>query len=341
MRGSQVTIKDIARELKISPSTVSRALKDHPDISTKTKKVVNDLAAKYGYKPNPIALSLLHSKSNIIGVIIPEIVHYFFSSVISGIEEIASQSGYNVMICQSNEDFAREIEAVKALSSSRVDGLLISISKNTHSFSHLSELEDIGIPVVFFDRASDVIKTHKVIIDDFKGAFMAVEHLIKIGRKRIAHLAGPQNLNIGSQRLEGYKAALKKYNILFDEDLVISCDNFKNAVELTPILLSGKNPPDAIFAVNDLTAAGALQASKKKGVLIPDELAIVGFTNGQISTMTDPPLTTIDQHGCEMGQEAMRLLLERFKTKIEDFSPETKEIETSLIIRESTEKSSS
>ena len=338
MRGSQITIKDIARELKISPSTVSRALKDHPDISIKTKKAVNDLASKYGYRPNPIALSLLQSKSNTIGVIIPEIVHYFFSSVISGIEDVASKSGYNVMICQSNEEMIREIEATKTLAAGRVDGLLISISKNTDKYDHLLGMENFGIPVVFFDRACEDVKTHKVVIDDFKGAFMAVEHLIKIGRKRIAHLSGPQNLIIGKQRLLGYKAALEKYDLAIDDRLIVSCDSFDKAIELTPALLSIENPPDAIFAVNDLTAAGALNAAKKAGLIIPDDLAIVGFTNGQISSMTDPPLTTIDQHGYIMGQEAMNLLLKRFNTKIEDFLPETIEIDTSLVIRESTVK---
>lgn len=336
MRGSQITIKDIAKELKISPSTVSRALKDHPDISDKTKKAVRDIAKKYGYRPNPIALSLLQNKSNIIGVVIPEIVHYFFSSVISGIEELASSHGYNVMICQSNESYEREIAAIQALSSSRVDGLLISISKHTNRFDHLKNLEDIGIPIVFFDRGCNEIETHKVVVDDFKGAYLAVEHLIKIGRRRIAHLSGPQNLSIGQQRLEGYKKALKKNGISFDDKLVISCDNFDEALKMTPGLLSLDNPPDAIFAVNDLTAAGALNVIKKNGLKTPEDIAIVGFSNERISTMTDPPLTTVDQHGYKMGQEAMQLLLQRFSTKIEDFVPITSEIKTSLIVREST-----
>ncbi|MEA3446122.1 MAG: LacI family DNA-binding transcriptional regulator, partial [Bacteroidota bacterium] len=247
MRGSQVTIKDIARELKISPSTVSRALKNHPDISKKTKAAVNELAQKYGYRRNPIALSLLQSKSNIIGVVIPEIVHFFFSSIISGIEDVASRAGYNVMICQSNESYEREIETVQALSASRVDGLLISVSKNTYEFDHLKDLENVGIPVVFFDRVCQEIDTHKVVIDDFNGAFQAVEHLISIGRKRIAHLSGPQNLLIGKKRLEGYLHALKKHDLPIDENLIINCDTFDKALKSTPALYEMDNPPDAIF----------------------------------------------------------------------------------------------
>ena len=336
MRGSQITIKDIARELKISPSTVSRALKDHPDISEKTKKAVREFAKKYGYRPNPIALSLLQNKSNIIGVVIPEIVHYFFSSVISGIEELASSHGYNVMICQSNESYERELDVVQALSSSRIDGLLISISKHTNNFDHLKNLEKIGIPIVFFDRGCEEIDTHKVVVDDFKGAYLAVEHLIKIGRKRIAHLSGPQNLSIGQLRLDGYKQALLDNKIPYDERLVVNCDSFDESLKITPKLLSLQNPPDAIFAVNDLTAAGTLNVVKRLGLRTPEDIAIVGFSNERISTMTDPTLTTVDQHGYEMGQEAMRLLLKRFSTKIEDFVPYTSEIKTSLVVREST-----
>ncbi len=336
MRGSQVTIKDIARELKISPSTVSRALKNHPDISERTKVAVNKLAKKYGYKPNPIALSLLQSKSNIIGVIIPEIVHFFFSSVISGIEDVAFKAGYHVMICQSNESYEREIEAIQALSASRIDGLLISVSKNTYQFEHLKELENIGIPVVFFDRVCEDIETHKVVIDDFHGAFQAVEHLISIGRKRIAHLSGPQNLLIGKKRLEGYLEALKKHNLPIDNELIINCDTFEDALKCTPSLLKMNNRPDAIFAVNDLTAAGSMRIARQYGLNIPDEIAFVGFTNERISRLTEPTLTSIEQHGFEMGQEAMQLLIKRFSTNLEDFKAETKVIKSSLVIREST-----
>jgi len=204
MKSHPVTIKDIARELGISPSTVSRALKDHPDISPQTKIQVRELVEKLKYKPNAVALSLRSRKTNIIGVIVPEMVHHFFSSVISGIEEEAIAAGYNVMIFQSNERYEREVLNVRALLASRVDGVLVSISKTTKKTDHLKELMDNDIPVVLFDRVNDDLETDKVIVDDFSGALEAVEYLIKSGCRRIAHFAAPQHLNIGYLRQRGY-----------------------------------------------------------------------------------------------------------------------------------------
>lgn len=338
MRGPQITIKDIARELGISPSTVSRALKDHPDISLQTRKKVQEFAELNKYKPNAVALSLLQSKTNIIGVIIPELVHYFFSSVISGIEEVAFESGYQVMIFQSNERYDREKAAIQAMMRSRVDGILISLSKQTTDFSHLENLEKSGTPIVFFDRASDSIPAHKVIIDDLEGAFKVVNHLIQSGCKRIAHLAGPQNLQIGVNRLNGFKKALVDAELPIDPSLVRVCDNYEDALKITRELIDLPVPPDAIFSVNDLTAAGAIQAIKKAGLSVPADIAVAGFTNDRIASMTDPALTSVEQHGYQMGQEAMRLLLKRFSTKIEDYIPETIIIPSSLIIRNSTTK---
>jgi DNA-binding LacI/PurR family transcriptional regulator len=338
MRGPQITIKDIARELGISPSTVSRALKDHPDISLSTRKKVQEYAEENKYKPNAVALSLLQSKTNIIGVIIPELVHYFFSSVISGIEEVAFESGYQVMIFQSNEQFEREKAAVQAMMKSRVDGILISLSKQTIDFNHLQYLEKSGIPVVFFDRASDNIMTHKVIIDDLEGARKVVNHLIQSGRKRIAHLAGPQNLQIGINRLNGYKKALQDAGLGLDHSLIRVCDNYDDALKITQELLELPEPPDAIFSVNDLTAAGVIQAIKKAGLSVPADISVAGFTNDRIASITEPTLTSVEQHGYQMGQEAMRLLLKRFSTKIEDYSPETIIIPSTLIIRASSTK---
>lgn len=338
MRGTQVTIKDIARELGISPSTVSRALKDHPDISARTKRKVNELAQKYAYKPNAVALSLLQSKTNVIGVVIPEMVHFFFSSVISGIEEVAFKAGYQVMVCQSNESYTREIDSVNALVASRVDGLLISISKETEDYAHLVDLDKRGIPIVFFDRVCDEIQTHKVIIDDEEGAFKATEHLLQQGRRKVAHLAGPLNLLIGQNRLKGYKSALAKYGVPFDDRLVIQCDTFEKAIKDTPGLLQDYPDLDAVFAVNDETAAGCLREVKRAGYRVPADISIIGFTNGRISSITDPQLSTVDQHGFEMGQEACRLLLKRFTTKFEDYLPETSIIPSSLVVRESSEK---
>jgi len=218
MRSNQITIKDIARILGISPSTVSRALKDHPDLNTDTKKAVNELASKLKYQPNAVALSLKNSRSNTIGIIIPEIVHYFFSSVISGIEDVASQKGYTVIICQSNESYDREVANAKALLSHRVDGILISISKETQSFDHFLNLQEGGIPLVFFDRIAPQISADQVIIDDKEASCRATRHLIEAGCKRITHFAGPQNLLIGLNRLQGYLDAHKEANLPVDRD---------------------------------------------------------------------------------------------------------------------------
>ena len=256
---SQITIKDIAKALNISASTVSRALKDHPDISRETKEAVNNLAAKLRYKPNAVALSLKNSKTNTIGVIIPEVVHFFFSSVISGIEDVAYDAGYNVMVCQSNERYAREIINAQALDSNRVEGALVSVSKETHDFAHLLYLEENGIPLVFFDRAPEELDVDKVIIDDCKAAYNATTHLIETGCRRIAHLAAPQTLGIGIQRLAGYKLALEDHGIPYREDWVIVADSFELAGDATRNLMHLPIPPDAIFAVNDMTAVGAMK----------------------------------------------------------------------------------
>lgn len=336
MRSGQVTIKDIAKELGISASTVSRALKDHPDISFKTKEAVNGLAKKWNYKPNAVALSLRNSKTNIIGVIIPEIVHHFFSSVISGIEDIASKAGYNVMIFQSNESYEREMANVQALLSSRVDGVLVSMSKETKDHSHFHELRDNGIPIVFFDRVCNDLSSDNVIVDDFAGAFAAVEHLIKIGCRRIAHLSAPQHMLLAQNRQKGYRQAMLKHKVPIDESLIIKCDSFDEAILKTPELLALPEPPDAIFAVNELTAAGALLMVKKSGLKVPEDISIVGFTDGVVSRITDPSLTTLEQHGFEIGLKAAELLVERISVGNMDYEPVTKVVKTNLIVRGST-----
>ncbi len=338
MRSGQVTIKDIAKELGISASTVSRALKDHPDISSKTKIAVNELAKKWHYKPNAVALSLRHSKTNVIGVIIPEIVHHFFSSVISGIEEIAHKAGYNVMIFQSNESYQREMDNVQALLSSRVDGVLVSMSKETKDYSHFRELRDNGIPIVFFDRVCNDLSSDNVIVDDFAGAFAAVEHLIESGCKRIAHLSAPQHMLLAQNRQKGYRQAMLKHKVAIDESLVIKCDSFDEAIIKTPDLLNMPEPPDAIFAVNEMTAAGALSVIKKFGLKVPDDISIVGFTDGIVSRVSDPSLTTLEQHGLEVGLKAAELLVDRITEGNMDYEPITKVVKTNLIVRESTRR---
>jgi LacI family transcriptional regulator len=333
MKGGIVTIKDIARELNISPSTVSRALKNHPDISPETKKAVNELAQRLNYQPNAVALSLKQRRSNTIGVIIPEIVHYFFSSVISGIEDVAYDAGFNVIICQSNEKYEREVANARTLLSSRVDGVLISITKEDVDYQHLSNLKDNNIPLVFFDRIVPGLFADQVIIDDKKAAYEATEHLIKSGRKNIVHFAGPPSLLIGRQRKEGYILALQKAGLPVKEELILEADTFEKARISIMKLIHENTDFDGLFAVNDLTAIGAMKTLQKRGVKIPEDVAIVGFSDGRMSGITDPPLTSVDQHGYEMGTVATQMLLKRITSLEEDYPFETKILNANLIIR--------
>ncbi|MEO0553905.1 MAG: LacI family DNA-binding transcriptional regulator [Bacteroidota bacterium] len=339
MKSNQVTIKDIARELGISPSTVSRALKDHPDISPETKRVVTELAEKLNYQPNSIALSLRHSKSNTIGVIIPQVVHWFFSTVISGIEDIAYGAGYSVIVSQSNESYEKEVTDTKSLFNNRVDGILISMSKETTDYGHFESLYSRGIPMVFFDRVCPTLNTSKVIVNDFNAAYNATQHLIDQGYKRIAHLAGGKTLSIGTERLNGYKAALEENGLKFDEQYVAYenlVDDEKHAKALMNDLFALSNPPDAVFANNDVSAIGAMMAAKEKGLKIPDEFGIVGFSNWRFTELTEPALSTVDQRGFEIGQEAARLLIKEIEASEDEIvEPLTKTLETELIIRRS------
>lgn len=338
MKKHQITIKDIAKKLNISPSTVSRALKDHPDINQKTRDAVKEIANKYNYRPNKIALSLLQNQSKTIGVIIPEIIHHFFSSVISGIEDVFYQENFNIIICQSQESYEREIKNVQTLLSSHIDGILMSISKETKKLDHIKNIQEIGLPLVFFDRIAEEINTDKVIVDDFGGGYKATQHLVDIGCKRIAHLYGPLNLLIGKNRFNGYKKALEDHNMSLNPEYTVFCDSYEKALEETKKLLQLSKPPDGIFAVNDLTAVGAMKVIKDEGLKVPDDISVVGFTNWLISRFADPALTTIDQKGYVMGTEAARLLLKRIKNEDseKDSQPITKLLDSELIIREST-----
>ena len=332
----QVTIKDIAQKLGISVSTVSRALKDHPDISLKTRQAVQELAKLLGYKPNLIALKLKNSQTNTIGVIIPEIQHYFFSTILNGIEEVAYKNNYSVMVFQSNESYMREVLNTQTLLANRVDGVLASFSKNTHDFSHFQQLIENEIPLVFFDRDHEDLPTDSVIVDDYSGAFHAVNHLIERGCQRIAFYSAPQHLLIGRKRLEGYKAALKKNHIPFDPDFVYSCDTFEESIMISRSVLKKQDRPDGVFAVNDLTAIGVLKVAKQLGLKVPDEIRIVGFENSRTSRICEPELTTVDQFGFELGKKATELLLKRIRQNSIDHEAEKQVVRTNLIIRDTT-----
>lgn len=329
----QVTIKDIAEKLNVSPSTVSRSLKDHPDISVKTRNAVKELAKLLGYKPNLIALHLKNSRTNTIGLLVPEIEHHFFSRIINGVEEVAYQNNYNVLIVQSNESYLREVLNTQTLLGNRVDGMLASFSKETKDFSHFQQLIDNEIPLVFYDRAVDELQADVVVVDDYSGAYNAVTHLIKRGCRRIAFYSAPQHLLLGKDRLQGYTDAIKHNNIEFNKDLVYSCDTFDSAVKISQSILKKVDRPDGVFAVNDLTAIGVMKAAKKLGIKIPEELKVVGFENSNKASICDPELTSVDQFGYHLGKKAMDILLGRIKSNISRYEPIKHVIKTKLIVR--------
>lgn len=340
MKSTQITIKDIARELNISPSTVSRALKNHPDISTETKKAVVELAGKLDYQPNSIALSLRKSKTNTIGVIIPKIVHHFFSTVISGIEDVAYDEGYNLIITQSNESYHREIDSIVALTSSRVDGLFISVASEANDYEHLKTLAKRKIPLVFFDRAFDEVEASKVLIDDYGGAFKATEHLIDQGCKNIVHLEGPDNLLISQNRMKGYIDALKKYNLPVLEAYIIKSDNQKIGYQVISDFIQKGNKIDGIFTANDDTAIGAIKAIRHAGLEIPKDVAVIGFGDDPFCEIVEPNLSSISQPGFEMGQTVAHLFFDQLTKadKGEIYTPETKILETQLVVRASSKR---
>lgn len=331
----RATIKDIAKQLEISPSTVSRALKNHPDISDKTKKAVIELAEKLKYRPNQMALNLRKSKNNTIGVIIPQIVHYFFSSIISGIEDYASQKGYNVILTQSNEKYERELSHTNIMIQSGVAGILISITKETTNFDHFKRLLNYDIPVVFFDRICPTLKTDKVIVNDEYASFLAVEHLVKTGCKKIIHFKGPQNLSISKRRETGYLETLREYKIKRNNDLIIQCDNYEDAQIETQKLIDNNVDFDGIFAVNDDTAAGAIETLIKNNIKIPEEVSVMGYSNDLISKITNPKLSTVEQSGYEMGFTSAQLLIERIESE-KEIRQRTEVVSVKLVLREST-----
>ncbi len=311
MSTTHITIKDIARILGVSPSTVSRALKDHPDISDDTKNLIKTFAEKVNYRPNALALSLRNKKSNMIGLIIPEIVHHFFSSVISGIEDMAYAEGYHVMVCQSNENFQREVMNLQALTDLRVDGLIVSISKTTKEYDHINKAIKDKIPVVMFDRIIEQLDIDKVVIDDYEGAKIATEYLINRGAKNILHLSAPLHLLIGKNRYDGYCAALNDNNIAVNKDFVLKCDTREDVQSLKSHILSLAPKIDGIFAVNDSTAIAVMQILQENGYKIPDNIQVVGFGDGPNATICTPTLTTIEQKGYEIGRESVKILLQR------------------------------
>jgi LacI family transcriptional regulator len=332
----ETTIHDIAKKLKISASTVSRALNNNPIISEATRERIKKTAAEMGYRPNILAANFRTKKTNTIGVIVPYINRHFFSSVISGVEEVAYKNGFAVTISQSNDNFEKENKIAHTLFANRVDGLILSIGMKTTTFDHLFLFSDRNIPLVFFDRVVDEIQAHKIVVDDFGGGYRATKHLIDQGAKRIAHIGGPLNLKIYQNRQEGFYKALKEAGLEIDESLIINNNLTRtdgtNAVKK---LLQNKELPDAIFCANDTTALSSIICLREKGIKIPDKIAIVGFSNEPFTELVTPSISTIKQPGFSMGKKAAELIIDQIHHKKANPDFETITMPTELIIRSS------
>ena len=335
---SAVTIKDIAKELGLSTSTVSRALRDSHEISDGTKKVILEYAKKINYKPNRNAQSLKEKKSLSIGVIVCEIANSFFSQVINGIESIASTNGYTVNIAQSMESADRELINLEYLTSSFIDGLIISVSTETKNFPYLKQLHERGLPIVFVDRVMDDIETHKVIADNYKGAYKATKYLLNKGYKRIALVSNNEGLSIAKERREGYEAALLENGLPVRKGLIAHCDHGGMVYAEVETAMKNllKQKPDVIFAGSDKITTGCMKYLKAKKINIPKELALIGFSNNDLTELLNPSLSVIRQPAFEMGQAAMTLLLSLIESKRPQTKFETRIQSTELLIRQST-----
>lgn len=333
-----VTIYDIAKELNVSPTTVSRALNDHFSIGQKTKKAVRELASELGYHRNTIASNLRKNETKTIGVLISWINRPFISSAISGIEQVVNKAGYNVIISQSSDSYEKEVANAKSLLSSQVDGLIVSLAMETTDYAHFEPFQRKGIPLIFFDRIPGELEADNVIIDNYTAAFKATEHLVSIGCKRIAHFAGSQNRNVYQKRKEGYIKALEKHGLEIDESLIFySSLSFEEGLKGTKKLMKMKNPPDGIFSSNDTAAVAAIQHLKSQNLRIPEDIAVVGFNNDPIASIIEPALTTVELPAVEMGKLAAKQVL-LHKNDHELVASKTVVLKTKFIVRESTVK---
>lgn len=336
-----MTMKDIAREFGISVATVSRALKDSPRISLERRKVIQQFAREHNFYPNAIGEALRHSRvmpQRMIGVIVPEFTHYYFSSILTGIEQTAAARGYSILVALSGEQYEREASICEKFLRTKVCGVIVSQAKDTTNYDHYQKLIDAGIPLVFYDRICTGVNASRVVVDDYMGAYNAVTHLIETGCKRIAFYGGPRQLEISKNRFNGYKDALLKHGMKVDESIVGICDNREDAERITPKLMAMENKPDGFFAVNDDTAIGILYSVKHAGYRVPEDIGICGFTNGQRAVACDPMLTTVEQRGHRVGEEAVGILMD----KVEGLSPmekvEKRIVRTRLVIRGTTKE---
>lgn len=341
MKGSKITLSQIAEKLGISVATVSKALKDYPDISDKTKEEVKKLTEKLKYKPNSYAQSLRNQESKIIGLIVPEIVHHFFANIILGVIKAAEKKGYLVITLQSDESYENEKKQIELLLDKNVDGILLSLANNTVNFKHIGEIIEGGTPVVLYDRISKLINCNKVVIDDRKAAYNATKYLIDSGCKKIAHIRGALKPQTNIDRFLGYKNAIESSGQVYDKNLVFAAEqlSYENGKDIAEEIVSNHEGIDAIFASTDLIAAGVIEGFNGSGKKVPEDISIIGFSNWFITQITSPKLSTIDQPGFEMGEIAFDLLFEEIgNNKIDPTINEyrTVEIPTNIVIREST-----
>jgi DNA-binding LacI/PurR family transcriptional regulator len=342
MKNTPVTIKDIARSLNISISTVSRALRGMPEIHPDTRKAVVQLAEEMDYQPNQLAKNLAKSRTKTIGIIFPNLSYHFFSAMLNSLEEAAMQAGYSVLVAQTNESYVRETVSIQNLLRSRVEGLILSLARDTANFDHVERLVQKGVPLVLVDRTVESVAASKVMVDNRAAAFKATEHLIEQGCRRIGFLAGPAQLALSRQRIEGYLEAAAQYGIVAGGNYVRHCDyTNENTILQTFSLMSIPQPPDGLITISDRVAYPALYAMQQRGLTVPNDIAVVSFNNEPVSAYFSPALSSVNQPIAEMAAETMRLLLRQIESTDELAGNETKVFNTELIIRASSLKSNS
>ncbi|GAB3295112.1 LacI family DNA-binding transcriptional regulator [Hymenobacter humi] len=336
MSQKRASITDIAQELNLSVSTVSRALSGHTRISEATRKRVWKLAEQLNYQPNHLAAALRKGRSNTLGVIVPHIDGHFFALVLKGMESVANKAGYNVMLCQSNEDYMHEQKNIETLINAQVDGILVSLARTTRDFKHFEKVRKRDIPLVFFDRILEGTDVSAVVLDDYRGGYQSTMHLLDQGCRRIAHFGGPQHLNIYKNRYLGYCQALRDRNLPVEEELVVFSDmTLEDGIRGMKQLLDLPQRPDAVFSASDFSAVGALQVLKEHHLRIPEDIALSGFSNETFASLTEPKLTSVDQHCEEMGGAAVRLLLELVQERTRQQAPRKIVLQPQLLPRES------
>lgn len=339
MTPASVTLKDLARELGVSPSTVSRALSNHPSISRERREQIQAHARQRQYRANEMAAALRTSRTahcNLIGVVLPEFQHYYFSCILTAIEETLAAQGYLVLAAQTGDTCSREREVLQSFRQQKVAGIIMSQAKDTKDYAHIQAAIDEGIPVVFVDRICTGVRTSRIVIDDYATGYSATEHLIRSGCRRIAFLGTTMNLEIAKNRFNGYRDAIQKHGLPLDPRLVAECDNREDAEQLTPILMQEEERPDAFFTINDDTALGVLYTCKRMGFRVPDDVSICGFGDGIRARSCEPRLTTMEQRGGEVGEQAALVMAATLSGEIPPGRFVNKIVKTKLIVRGTT-----